>query len=45
MLNVINVKLDLTIEIELYKIMLYNIELKFQNLNFQLSLDANYHKC
>lgn len=45
MLNVINIKLDLTINIELYKVMLYNIELKFQNLNFQLNLDVNYHKC
>lgn len=40
MLNVINIKLDLTINIELY-----NIELKFQNLSFQLNLDVNYHKC
>jgi hypothetical protein len=45
MLNVINIKLDLTINIELYKIMLYYIELKFQNLSFQLNLDVNYHKC
>jgi hypothetical protein len=45
MLNLINLNLDLTIKIELHKIMLYNIELKFLNLSFQLSLDVNYHKC